>query len=109
MMFAYRTPPTHSLTHSPICNAVLRRTVAGLGMLLMLLLFSPDSAQMQVGDAPAHLTQHADEQVAELVESTNPAFRTDGMQLLIKLSDEVNEASSDRLRRDIRLALAQQT
>jgi hypothetical protein len=58
----------------------------------MLILISPPSAQAQASDSTAFWAQHFDEQVAELIESTNPAVRTNGMQLLINLSEE-QEAS----------------
>lgn len=58
------------------------------------LLLAPDRVQAQQQDGPSHWEQHIDEQVAELVESSNPALRVDGMQRLIELSSE-SEVSVD--------------
>lgn len=71
----------------------LPRLAAGLGLLLMGLLLTPDRVQAQQDEGP-RWTQTLDEQVAGLVRSSDPALRVDGMQLLITLSAE-NTASVD--------------
>lgn len=84
-MFSIRRQPSIS---SSLTKCSLSRLVIGLGLLLVGLLLAPDRVQAQQQDEPLHWKQHLDGQVAELVESSNPSLRADGMLLLIKFSSE---------------------
>jgi len=66
----------------------------GVGLLLLGVLLAPDRAQAQQQDSPPYWKQHLDKQVDELVESSNPAVRAEGMQLLISFASE-HEAAID--------------
>ena len=122
-------------------------------------LLAPDRVQAQQQEGPSYWKQHIDKQIDELVESSNPALRAEGMRLIINLASEdettidfpetrsalydvffnrtyseeqrilalsalraigsdrmtqvladwVDEASSDRIRRHVLLALEQQS
>lgn len=66
----------------------------GLGLLLLGVLLAPDRARAQQQDSPSYWKQHLDKQVDELVESSNPALRAEGMRLVISLASE-DEATID--------------
>jgi len=84
MTLTNRTTPT-----LPTVNDVIpHRAIAALGVLLMLLLVGPNRAQAQQSDTRTHWKQHLDDQAVTLIESSDPALRADGMQMLINLSAE---------------------
>ena len=49
-------------------------------------LLAPDRVQAQQQEEPSYWEQHIDKQIDELVESSNPALRAEGMQLVISLA-----------------------
>lgn len=89
-MFATRR---HLSTVSSLTKCSLPRLAIGLGLLLTGLLLAPDRVQAQQDEGSRWL-QTVDEQVATLVASSNPALRTDAMQLVIALASE-GEAPAD--------------
>ena len=66
----------------------LHRALAGLGILLILLALAPDTAQAQNPDNAEYWKHHIDEQVTELIESSDPALREEGMQLIIRFTEK---------------------
>lgn len=91
-MLSIRRQPSIS---SSLTKCSLPRLAIGVGLLLVGLVLTPDRAQAQQQDRPSYWTQHIDKQVAELVESSDPALRAEGMQLLVKLSSSAKEMSVD--------------
>jgi len=88
MTFTNRTTPTLPT----VKDVIPHRAIAALGVLLVLLLAGPDRAQAQPSDTLAQWKEHLDDQAVTLIESSDPALRADGMQMLINLSAEEKAA-----------------